>query len=43
MAKRHFGCSNLKGIEIENQDYDWKNTENEQTEDVDGGAAADTT
>jgi hypothetical protein len=35
MAKRHFGCPHLKGIEIENQDYDWKNTENE-------GAAADT-
>ena len=29
MAKRHFGCPHLKGIEIENQDYDWKNTENE--------------
>ena len=42
MAKRHFGCPHLKGIEIENQDYDWKNTENEKTEDGDGGAAADT-
>jgi len=29
MAKRHFGCPHLKGIELENQDYDWKNTEDE--------------
>ena len=39
MAKRHFGCSdtlNLKGIELENQDYDWhikvdeENNDNEE-------------
>jgi leishmanolysin-like peptidase len=42
MAKRHFGCPNLKGIELENQDYDWKNTENEENEDGDGGSDADT-
>ena len=26
MAKRHFGCDKIKGIELENQDYDWLDT-----------------
>ena len=25
MAKRHFGCESIRGIELENQDYDWRN------------------
>ena len=29
MAKRHFGCEGLEGIEFENQDYEWKDKENE--------------
>ena len=27
MARRHFGCNELKGIELENQEYEWKNNE----------------
>ena len=23
MARRHFGCENIRGIELENQEYDW--------------------
>ena len=27
MAKRHFGCENIIGIELENQEYDWKDNQ----------------
>ena len=30
MAKRHFGCKTLKGIELENQEYDWKKDEHNE-------------
>ena len=32
MAKRHFGCKTLKGIELENQDYDWKEIINDDNQ-----------
>ena len=30
MAKRHFACKTLKGIELENQEYDWKKDEDNE-------------
>jgi hypothetical protein len=27
MAKRHFNCENIRGIELENQEYDWLTNE----------------
>ena len=36
MAKRHFGCESLTGMELENQEYEWKNEESNEDDDDDG-------
>ena len=30
MARRHFGCENIKGVELENQEYDWLDTQTKE-------------
>ena len=41
MAKRHFGCQSLKGIELENQDYDWKGNEDNENDNIDSDTPLD--